>query len=86
MPRTQKDPALYLLIYAGVQRSGGFSVQIDSLNLVQEAGQDLLVARYHVQPPDPTQGASTAITFPYLVARIATDISPAQVRFEASGQ
>jgi hypothetical protein len=80
----KKDPALYLLIYAGAQHSGGFSVQIDSLSQAQENGQDTLLARYHVQPPDPTKGAETAITFPYLVTRVATDLLPAQVRFEAA--
>jgi PrcB C-terminal len=80
----KKDAALYLLIYAGSMPSGGFSAQLDSLESIHADGNELLLARYHIQPPDPAKGATTAITFPYLIARVATDLLTDQVRFEAT--
>lgn len=74
------DPtALYVVIYAGKQPGGGFSVAIDSVKAGQEGA---LTVVYSLATPDPKAGGTTALTYPYVVARVhAADADPAQVQF-----
>jgi len=57
-------------------------VQIDEITEQTIEGRQVLVVRYHVQPPDPETGAITAITFPYLVVRVESKLDASQVVFE----
>jgi hypothetical protein len=76
------EARLILILYAGEMPSGGFSMQIESITNQQENGADILLVRYYIQPPDPQSGATTVITYPYLIASLPGDFAPEQVRFE----
>lgn len=73
---------LLLILYAGEMPSGGFSVHIQSITLQEENEAEVLLVRYFIQTPNPLFGATTVITYPYLIASLLSDIAPQQVRFE----
>ena len=62
-----QSSALYIVIYLGEKSSTGFQVNIDSMVLEN----DKLLVTYSIQRPDPQAGAGLALTYPYVIARLA---------------
>ncbi|MEZ4768416.1 MAG: protease complex subunit PrcB family protein [Caldilineales bacterium] len=74
--------ALYIVVYTGMKPGGGYAVSIDSITLEKSDGSQSLVVTYSESAP---QGASTtALTYPYVIARVLSPaVSPDNVRFVA---
>jgi hypothetical protein len=74
----ERQAGLILVLYAGEMPSGGFSLQIEAL----AAGPETLTVTYALRPPDPQAGATTVLTYPYLIARVDSAVAPEGVQFE----
>lgn len=73
--------ALYLVVYGGMQPSGGYRVDIEAI--VPQADNTLLV-RYRISGPPAGQGAASVITYPYIIVRVTnTAVAAADVLFAA---
>ncbi len=75
---------MYVVVYAGKQPSGGFSVTIDSI-AASQAGDDSLVVTYSLISPDPRLGGTTVLTYPYVVARVRdSNVAADDVQFKGA--
>ncbi len=77
----QDDPAaLYVVIYSGVKPSGGFAVSVDAMRLAGAAPNQTLVVTY--SETGPGQAGTTALTYPYVIARVLSPaVAPDNVQF-----
>ncbi|MBI1801756.1 MAG: protease complex subunit PrcB family protein [Chloroflexi bacterium] len=76
---SKPDPALYVVVYAGRHGSTGWRVRINSITRQRDTAPERLVVNYSVdQPP----GGGTVVTYPFIIARVETQIPASQVVFE----
>lgn len=77
----QDDPAaLYVVIYSGVKPGGGFAVSVDAMRLAGAAANQTLVVTY--SETGPGQAGTTALTYPYVIARVLSPaVAPDDVQF-----
>ena len=74
---SKSDPALYIVVFDGQAGSTGVRVKIDSVVRHRDTSVERLVIKYHVDAPGQGQGASTAYTYPFVIARVADVTVPA---------
>lgn len=76
---SKSDPALYIIIYAGMYPRTDYRVGIDSIELRRESGIERVVVKYRVDPP---LGSSSQPSHPFLIARVSNiNVRPSDVMF-----
>jgi hypothetical protein len=77
----QDNPTvLYVVVYAGMKPGGGYGVSIDSMELAGPTGTETLVVVYSETAPK--VAGTTALTYPYVIARVLSpSVTTDAVRF-----
>ncbi len=73
---------LYLLIYGGQKPSGGYRIAIDEITVQGEPQKETMQVQWRMVPPDPGKGNISALTYPYLLAWVDSQVEAEQVVFE----
>lgn len=74
----RSEPALFIVVYAGVQPSSGYQANIEAI----KADGEKLVVEYSLQSPRPDQGGANVRTHPFVIARVDnTRAQPGDVVF-----
>ena len=64
------DEALYIVIYAGVQTTAGYGIEIIEMELRDDGEHQTLTVDYTIEGPAEGEAVAEVLTQPYVIARV----------------